>query len=632
MPAGADEQRDLLRRVDIVAGLDRVALARLASHIEPQIATAGGAVCEQGDVADALFIIARGRFAVFTHDEQGGEQRINTLGPGDYFGEMALLTDEPRSATVRAETDGELLRLDRRSFLKLLDDEPHAGRAIATALARRLRRRDLGGAPSVPATSVETAVRSGAALRPSRHRAVAAIGVVAAMLLIGVVFLVTEPFAGALAQWRFSLLLIAAVILWVTEPVPAYVVSLGLIIAWLGADIGATPYKTVSGFASMSWIFVFSVLGIAGAVARSGLLMRLGLLLIERVPPILPLQSAAFVVTGVILTPLLPLAMARAAVTAPLSLAVADALRLEERSPASAVLGLSAWVGSGPFIFLFLNGSPVCLAAWSLMKVRYQEQFDWTHWALSAAPLALLVAVGMLVALFVLYRPGSLAVPRREPLLLQRAVLGPPSREEIAVGIIVAATLIGFIVVVPTFLVPPGLVALGGFLAVAIATRLGPGDLARLDWSYLIFFGVVLSMQDLAEGLRLDRIVGETVGARLLDVGIGGPLFVILVGMATVLVRSFLPADQAILLLSLAFIPVADSLGVNPWLAVIAILALGLSWHVPAQTPEFLVAHAASEGRLYSQAQARRAAYAYIVVGLVSLGLCLPYWHLVGLI
>ena len=628
VPSSPDEHRELLRHVDVVAGLDRVTLARLVTHLDSVAIPRGAAVCEQGAAADALYIVTRGEFGVFARDLGGAERRINSLTSGDHFGEMALLTDDTRSATVRADIDGEVLRLDRETFLRLVDDDPHAGRAIAAALARRLRQRDPSSpAPVVtPPPAVIAATRGSSAVRRTKaNGALAVLSILAAAALVVGAFFVAD-----LAQVRFMLLLLAAVILWVTEPVPAYVVSLGLVIAWV--FIGLAPdYKTVSGFASMNWIFVFAVLGIAGAVARSGLLMRLGLLLIERVPSGLRWQSSAFLVTGILLTPLLPLAMARAAVTAPMSLAVADALRLRDRSPETAVLGLSAWTGSGPFLFLFLNGSPVCLMAWSLMPLPAQERFSWLFWVASAAPLAILMAVGMLVAIHLLNRPGKLEVPRRAPLLLQRAVLGPLTREELAVGLIVALMLVGFIVG-PLFLIRPGLVALAAFLAVTVATRSGPGDLARLDWSYLIFYGVALSLADIASGLRLDVIVGEGIAARLADFGIAGPVFVLLVGASTVVVRSFLPADQAILLLSLAFIPVATTIGVHPWLAVIAILALGLSWHVTAQTPEFLVAQAASEGRLYSNAQARRAAFAYVAVGLTSLAVCLPYWHLLGLL
>src|SRR5439155_20236561 len=106
-----------------------------------------------------------------------------------------------------------------------------------------------------------------------------------------------------------------------------------------------------------------------------------------------------------------------------------------------------------------------------------------------------------------------------------------------------------------------------------------------IDWDYLVFYGVALTVANIAEGLRLDRIVGENAALALAQAGIGGPAFVLLAGVLTIAARSLLAADQAILLLSLAPLPVATAVRLQPWLAVVAILARGLSRHVPAQSP-----------------------------------------------
>jgi len=431
-----------------------------------------------------------------------------------------------------------------------------------------------------------------------------------------------------LAQWRFGLLLAAAVALWVTEPVPNVVVSLGLVAALVMTGM-APSYAVLQGFATLNWVFVLSVLGVAAAVARSGLLLRLGLLLIERVPARSSWQSAAFLVTGIVLTPLLPLAMARAAITAPLAEGVSDTMKLPVRGPASATLGLSAWIGSGPFIFLFLNGSPVCLMAWSLMPIKDQVQFTWLQWFLSAAPLGAIIAVGSFVAMRVMFRAAPPPVPARAPLRLQRAILGPPSTRELLILAIVAAMLVGWIIG-PKFLWPPGLVALFAFIGVMVVA--GVSDLKNLDWEYLVFFGVALSIASIAEGLSLDKTVGKSAATLLEQLGLGGAGFVILAGVVTILVKSLLAADQAVLILSFAFIPVATAVNISPWLAAVAILALGLSWHVPAQSPEYLVAYGATHGRLYSHGQARRMAFVYEAIALAGLALCLPYWHLLGLL
>jgi CRP-like cAMP-binding protein len=81
-----------------------------------------------------MFVVEDGEVVVEL--PSGGEV---TLGPGEFFGEMSLLTDDPHSARVRAKTAVRCLALSRRDFAALLDDEPRVAVAMLPVLARRLR-------------------------------------------------------------------------------------------------------------------------------------------------------------------------------------------------------------------------------------------------------------------------------------------------------------------------------------------------------------------------------------------------------------------------------------------------------------------------------------------------------------
>ncbi len=109
-------------------------LAELAGLLQEVEIGAGDPLFQKDDPGDCMFILASGRLRV--HD---GRTLINTLGPGEVVGEMAMLDSEPRSASVTAEEDSLLLRLDQEPFYDLMDERIEVVRGIIGVLSGRLR-------------------------------------------------------------------------------------------------------------------------------------------------------------------------------------------------------------------------------------------------------------------------------------------------------------------------------------------------------------------------------------------------------------------------------------------------------------------------------------------------------------
>jgi CRP/FNR family transcriptional regulator, cyclic AMP receptor protein len=97
----------------------------------------GRVLCREGSVGREFFLIVEGRASVRRKD-----RKIATLGPGRYFGELALLDRLPRSASVIADTDMTLLVLEQRAFIGILDSVPSLARKLLGAMAVRLREAD----------------------------------------------------------------------------------------------------------------------------------------------------------------------------------------------------------------------------------------------------------------------------------------------------------------------------------------------------------------------------------------------------------------------------------------------------------------------------------------------------------
>ncbi|MGI8552856.1 MAG: alpha/beta fold hydrolase [Dehalococcoidia bacterium] len=131
---------ELLARVDLFARLERGALVRLAGLAKALAVAAGETVFRQGDPGDAFYVVTQGMFDVFiAAGGSQGEVAVRHMGPGEYFGEMALLTNDPRSATIRAASDGGLLQIGQTHFRALLHRDAVVATAIAAALSRRMR-------------------------------------------------------------------------------------------------------------------------------------------------------------------------------------------------------------------------------------------------------------------------------------------------------------------------------------------------------------------------------------------------------------------------------------------------------------------------------------------------------------
>jgi CRP-like cAMP-binding protein len=132
-----DEKLDLLHRIPLFSGFDRRRLERLGMLADEVDVPAGKVLMRQGDIGTDMMVLVRGSVAV---DRDGS--RINTLGPGDFFGEIALVDGGPRTATVSAEEPSTLLVITHRDFHSMMDEFPEVAGQVMNALANRVRTLD----------------------------------------------------------------------------------------------------------------------------------------------------------------------------------------------------------------------------------------------------------------------------------------------------------------------------------------------------------------------------------------------------------------------------------------------------------------------------------------------------------
>jgi CRP/FNR family cyclic AMP-dependent transcriptional regulator len=138
MRLGKDSKIELIRRVPLFSRLSKKGLEDVA-HIADELDLPSGKVmAKEGDRGREFFVLLDGEAEVTK-----GEERINTMRKGDFFGEIALVTQMPRTASVTATSDVRVLVITERDFAALLKRTPEVSRCVAEALAERI-------APEIP--------------------------------------------------------------------------------------------------------------------------------------------------------------------------------------------------------------------------------------------------------------------------------------------------------------------------------------------------------------------------------------------------------------------------------------------------------------------------------------------------
>jgi small-conductance mechanosensitive channel/CRP-like cAMP-binding protein len=139
----------VLRRVDLFSGLENDELERLANKMRQRQFQAGIVIVEKGQPGDSMYVVVEGVLDVYTHPEGAEDQRkVVTIQPGQFFGEMSLLTGEPRSATVTAATEVILYQISKDDLNVLIEERPEIMILLTQTVAERIDNlRALGSAP-----------------------------------------------------------------------------------------------------------------------------------------------------------------------------------------------------------------------------------------------------------------------------------------------------------------------------------------------------------------------------------------------------------------------------------------------------------------------------------------------------
>ncbi|MCF6257346.1 MAG: Crp/Fnr family transcriptional regulator [Gammaproteobacteria bacterium] len=128
-----------LRNIALFSGLSETEMAAVSSLAVTRSFPKNTLVICEGDVSDSLYVVLSGKVKVFLSDEEGKEVTLNMQGAGEYFGELAILDEAPRSASVMTVEDTKLAVLSKAAFEKCMEQHATIALVVMRGLACRLR-------------------------------------------------------------------------------------------------------------------------------------------------------------------------------------------------------------------------------------------------------------------------------------------------------------------------------------------------------------------------------------------------------------------------------------------------------------------------------------------------------------
>ena len=428
-------------------------------------------------------------------------------------------------------------------------------------------------------------------------------------------------------------ILMGAIVWWIAGVLPEY--ATGLIMVVLFAVVGGVPTTTsLAGFASETWWLLVGAFGLGAGMKLSGLMERMARAIVRTFPNTFAAQVAGLVVASSVVGPLVPSMAAKVSILEPMACGIGEALGYEPYGKPMQGLFLAVFTSVRSVGLLAVSASIVGYALLATLPPDVQAQFDMMHWALAALPWFVLATVVNYAALVVVYRPRVAKGPAdaKDVQASSGAPGSPMSRSEKQMCVIVLSA-VALWATQPLHGVGPHIVALAAFACMVACGILGKrGMREAISWESLVFIGTMFGLSDVFAEVGIQQWLVDTA-APLFTMLAGNPyLFVVGIGVLTVLMRFLIVSEVAYLNIVMPFVvPLAVAAGVNPWVVGFAMYACISPWFVIYQNSVYLPALYSVDSRMVRHADVAKYCLVYLVICLAGLVASVPYWQGMGL-
>lgn len=423
-----------------------------------------------------------------------------------------------------------------------------------------------------------------------------------------------------------------AILFWVFEILPEYATAMLMCNFWV--IVGAVPFaKAYEAFSTETpWLLIASY-GIGIAAQRTGLLSRVALNVMQIFPPTFRGQTLALLTVGTLISPAIPSISAKAVFASQLTRTISGTMNYEEKSTGAAGLYAAMYQGFVTLYCLYLTGGVFTVAMRSFLPDKIQAQFTWLNWLWAALPWGIVVFILSFLAIQVIYKPEQKEVLSKEHFRIQLRELGPMKKDEKITALVTLCCLLLWMTEKIHHLTAAEVALLG--MGVLVASKiLGTMEFrTKVPWEMIVFIGGVTGLGTVITELKIDTWMGKIVGPVIAPLVGKMIIFAPLLAIAIYLIRFILVGQlSTVMIFTVLLSPIAMNAGVNPWVIGLVIVASVNVWTVKYQNTTHIAAMSATDNEFVTQSQAAKMSLAYMVINIIALVACIPWWKMLGLL
>lgn len=451
-------------------------------------------------------------------------------------------------------------------------------------------------------------------------------------LTIVIVMVILPPIEGLSQQATIALgIFFCAVVFWVFDVLLDFATGLLMCAAW--ATTGTVPFNVAfAQFSSDTWFLLLAALCLGVGVSKSGLLSRISLMVMEKFPASFRGQTAALIVSGNIIGPMIPSVTAKCSIFGPFAKEISENMGYENDSKGAAGLFGAMFMGFGITGPAFLSSSFFCYTLLGLLPESVQTQMTWTTWAISALPWTLTIMILGYIAIQFLYKPEN--DTKLDPQYIRKCIasLGSLTKDEKMVSVVLGISLLLWI----TEKIHG--ISSANVAILATCALIGTGVMNRDDfrrgvsWDSVIFIGCIINIGTVFDRLGINEWIGTLIGP-LMTVLLSNIWLYIFVGAILIYISRFFIVSMVATfsIFTIIITPFAVEAGINPWVTAFVLLASVNVFYMFYQNSTYLAGYYAADN-MVSHKNMIKLSFAYMLISILGLFACVPLWRLMDYI